>query len=162
MTSQTGNPSFRQKGFTLVEMLVVLAIIAMIMGLSVPFTTSFGKGLKIKTSARAIVGTIRLARSYAITRRKEYTIVFDVENNEYWIEDSSSKILEKKRRFPSSIKFKIAGDEDQDPVTFEDDKVTFNATGAIEGISGSITITDRKNQSRTISIIGSTGKITVE
>ncbi len=149
-------------GFTLVEMLVVLAIVAMLLGISLPFTSGFGKGLRIKTSARAVMGTLRVARSNAITHREENTVVFDVEEGEYWIEDSNGAIFEKKRRLSRSIEFKVPEDEESDPITFEEDKVTFYSTGAIKGISGSITIADKRNESRTISIIGSTGKITIE
>ncbi|MDP8230204.1 MAG: prepilin-type N-terminal cleavage/methylation domain-containing protein [Candidatus Gorgyraea atricola] len=152
-------------GFTLVEMLVVLAIIAMLLGISLPFTSGFGKGLRIKTSARAIMGTLRVARSNAITHREENTVVFDIEEGEYWIEDSTGAIFEKKRRLSRSIEFKVPETEEgekDDPITFEEDKVTFFSTGAIKGISGSITIADKRGESRTISIIGSTGKITIE
>lgn len=161
MILQTG----RRNAFTLVEMLVVLAIIAMLLGISLPFTSGFGKGLRIKTTARAILGTLRVARSNAITYRKEYIVVFDVENGEYWIEDSEGAIFEKKRRLARSIKFQALaseGEEAADPVTFEDDKVIFRSTGAIHGSSGSVSIADKRGDSRTISIIGSTGKITIE
>ena len=154
-----------KKGFTLVEMLVILAIISMLMGITIPFTAGFGKGLRIKTSARAILGTLRLARSSAITQRDKYAVVFDVKNNEYWIQDASGAILEKKHRLPGSIKFKAGpkeNEEDADPITFENDTVTFYATGGIEGISGSITIMDKSGQSKTISIISSTGKISIK
>lgn len=151
-----------RRGFTLVEMLVVLAIITMLLAISIPFTSGFGKGLRIKTAAMAILGTLRVARSNAITYREEHAVIFDVEKGEYWIEDSDGRIFERKCRLPGSIKFKIEGDEESDPITFEDDKVIFYPTGAIEGASGSITITDKQAESRTISIIGSTGKISIE
>lgn len=152
----------RRQGFTLVEMLVVLAIIVMLLGISIPFTSGFGKALRIKTTARAILGTLRVARSNAITYREKHTVIFDVENSEYWIEDSEGKIFERKRRLASSVKFKVQDDEESDPITFEDDKVIFYPTGAIEGASGSVIITDRRGNSKTISIIGSTGKITID
>ena len=152
----------RKTAFTLVEMLVVLAIIAMLLGISLPFTSGFGKGLRIKTAARAILGTLRVARSNAITYREKYSVIFDVDAGEYWIEDSDARTFEKKRRLPSSIEFRIPDDEEADPVTFEDDEVTFYTTGAAKGMSGSITITDRQGASRNISIIASTGKISIE
>lgn len=149
-------------GFTLVEMLVVLAIIGMLMAVSIPFTAGFGKGLNIKTTARAILGTLRLARSNAITYRERQMVVFDVKDSEYWIQDSTGSIFEKKRRLPGSIKFGLPGDKDADPVTFENDTVVFESTGAIEGTSGTITIADKQGDTRTISIIGSTGKVTIQ
>ena len=152
----------RKHAFTLVEMLVVLAVMAMLLGISIPFTSGFGKGLRIKTTARAILGTLRVARSNAVTHRKERAVIFDVENGEYWVEDPDGRILERKRRLPSAIKFQVKDNEESDPITFEDDRVIFFPTGAIEGSSGSITITDRQGGSRTITILGSTGKISID
>lgn len=150
-----------KRAFTLMEMLVVLAIIALLLGISVPFTSGFGKSLRITTAARALSGTLRVARSNAITYREKYFVIFDVENGEYWLEDSEGRIFEKKRKLPSSVKFEVQDDEESDPITFENDRVTFYSTGAIEGPSGSITITDRQGASKTISILGSTGSITI-
>lgn len=148
------------RAFTLVEMLIVLAIMAMIMGMSLPFTSGFGKGLKIKTTAKAIIGMIRVARSNAATLRKNYSVVFDSKKSQYWIEDSAGQVYEKKYPLPSSIKFEIKGDKDADPITFENDKVTFNSSGSIEGASGSVTITDKQSGSRTISVTAATENIT--
>lgn len=147
MISRTG------RGFTLVEMLVVLAVMAMLLAISVPFTSGFGKGLRIKTAARGILGTLRVARSNAITYRKKYTVIFSRAGNEYWIEDPDGRIFEQKRRLPASIKLESS---------FEDDKVIFYSTGAVEGSSGSITVTDKAGTSKIISIIASTGKITIK
>ena len=152
----------KKQAFTLVEMLVVLAVIALILSLSIPFTSGFGKGLRLKTAARAILGTLRVAKSNAITYRQKYTVFFDKEGEAYWIEDSEGRLFERKRELPSSIRFKNPDDENTDPITFEDDKVVFYPTGAIEGGGGSVTITNNQGNSKTISIIGSTGKIRVE
>jgi len=143
-------------------MLVVLAVVAMLLGISIPFTARFGKGLRIKTAARAILGTLRVAKSNAITYRKKHAVIFDAENGEYWIEDSEGRIVDRKRRLPPSIKFKIHDDEEGDPITFEGDKVVFYSTGAIEGNTGLVAITDREGNTKIVSILGSTGKISIE
>lgn len=156
MISKIGN----RRAFSLVEMLIVLAIMAMIMGISLPFTSGFGKGLKIKTTARAIIGMMRVARSNAVTLRKNYSVVFDVKESRYWIEDGAGRVYEKKYPLPSSIKFEVKGDDKNiDPITFENDRVTFNSSGSIEGAGGSVTITDKQGSSRTISAIGAIEKI---
>jgi prepilin-type N-terminal cleavage/methylation domain-containing protein len=150
-----------RRAFSLVEMLVVLAIISMIMAISIPFTSGFGKGLRIKTTARAIAGIMNVARSNAVTFRKNYSVVFDVKKSQYWIEDEADHVYEKKYFLPGPIKFEIKGDKEADPVTFENDKVTFNSSGAVEGVSGAVTFTDKQGGSRTISVTGATGKIVI-
>lgn len=150
-----------KRAFTLVEMLVVLAIIGMIMAISVPFTSGFGKGLRIKTATRAVGGIINAAKSNAVTFRKNYSVVFDVKKNQYWIEDDTGRLYEKKYFLPGSVGFKVKGDDHADPVTFENDRITFNASGSAGGVSGSVTLTDKQGDSRTISVAGATGKITI-
>ncbi|MDP2920839.1 MAG: GspH/FimT family pseudopilin [Candidatus Omnitrophota bacterium] len=158
MISGTGN----RRGFTLVEMLVVLAIIGMLLGISIPFTSGFGKGLKIKTTARSISGVLRVAKSNAVTFRKNYSVVFDVKNSLYWIEGPSGQVYEKKYFLPSPVKFMIKGDEEADPVTFDNDRVVFNPSGAVEGSGGSVTFTDKQGDSRTITITATTGRINID
>ena len=150
------------RAFSLVEMLIVLAIMAMIMGISLPFTSGFGKGLKIKTTAKAITGMMRVARSNAATLRRNYSVVFDVKKSQYWIEDNAGQVYEKKYPLPSSIKFEVKGDKDIDPITFENDRITFNSSGLIDGAGGSVTIADKQGSSRTISAAGTTGNITIK
>jgi general secretion pathway protein H len=159
MISGTGD---RKPSFTLVEMLVVLAIIGMLLAISLPFTSGFGKGLRIKTASRAIVGLLHVARSNAITFRRNYSVVFDAEKGQYWIEEAAGQIYEKKYFLPSSIQFKVQGNEDVDLITFENDRVTFNPSGAIEGKSGSVTFSDKQGESRIISVVGTTGRITID
>jgi general secretion pathway protein H len=149
------------RAFTLVEMLVVLAIIGMLMGISVPFTSRFGRGLRIKTSARAVLSVLRAAKSSAVTHRQKYFVFFDVKNNEYWIQDSNGNIFEKKYRLPSSVEFRVKDDEESDPVTFEQDKAVFLPGGSV-GEGGTVTITDKQGDSKIISILGSTGRIVIE
>jgi prepilin-type N-terminal cleavage/methylation domain-containing protein len=153
---------YAKSGFTLVEMLVVLAIVAMLMGITIPFTAGFGKGLRIKTAARAVLGTLRVARSSAITHRNKQKVVFDVQKGEYWAEDFDGNIFEKKRRLPAAVKFASPDDPESDPVVFENDTVIFDASGAVEGVSGYIIISDKQGETRKISIVSSTGKITIE
>ena len=159
MTLKIGNRTIR--AFTLAEMLIVLAIVGMIMAISIPFTSGFGKELRIKTAARAVAGIMNAAKSNAVTFRKNYSVVFDVKKSQYWIEDSSGQIYEKKYYLPGSIKFEVQGDKEADPVTFENDRATFNSSGAAEGASGTVTLTDKQGESKTISVAGATGNIAI-
>ena len=110
------------------------------------------------------MGTLRVAKSNAITYREKYTVVFNIKDKEYWIEDSKGRMFERKRRLSRSVNFENRSEdgEELDPITFKDDKVVFYSTGAVEGSSGEITIVGRSGNSKTISIIASTGKITIK
>lgn len=71
----------RARGFTLVELLVVMAIAAVVMT-AVPtlFSAAF-PGLEMKSAARRTVATLRLARESAIRRGEETAVLVDLEQH---------------------------------------------------------------------------------
>ncbi|NVZ07653.1 GspH/FimT family pseudopilin [Allochromatium humboldtianum] len=71
----------RTRGFTLVELLVVMAIAAVVMT-AVPtlFSAAF-PGLEMKSAARRTAATLRLARESAIRRGEETTVLVDLEQH---------------------------------------------------------------------------------
>ncbi|BCU05674.1 GspH/FimT family pseudopilin [Allochromatium tepidum] len=71
----------RARGFTLVELLVVMAIAAVVMT-AVPtlFSAAF-PGLEMKSAARRTAATLRLARESAIRRGEETAVLVDLEHH---------------------------------------------------------------------------------
>lgn len=69
----------RHRGFTLLEVLVVLALLAMIYSLVPPMINIGGSTAELKAGARQVAAGLRKARSEAITRRTEATLTLDVE-----------------------------------------------------------------------------------
>jgi general secretion pathway protein H len=76
----------RARGFTLVELLVVMAIAAVVMT-AVPtlFSAAF-PGLEMKSAARRTAATLRLARESAIRRGEETQVLVDIENHRLTLE----------------------------------------------------------------------------
>jgi prepilin-type N-terminal cleavage/methylation domain-containing protein len=66
----------RRQGFTLVEMLAVLAIIGIILAAGLPAVMSLMKSGGVTAASREVSNTMSLARQYAITRRANTRIVF--------------------------------------------------------------------------------------
>ncbi len=75
----------RTSGFTLIELLVVLAVIAFILAIVPPLFDKGLSGASLKAAARGIAGTLRQARSEAITRNREITFTIDVEGRRYGV-----------------------------------------------------------------------------
>ena len=66
----------REGGFTLLELLVVLMIMSMVIGMSIPAFSSYVKGARLRSAAREISSAIMSARTEAITLRKDRTVQF--------------------------------------------------------------------------------------
>ncbi len=147
MTSITG-----KKAFTLMEMLIVLAVITLLLGISIPFVANFTKGAKLKTAAKDVFAILNTARNLSLTYRKNYSIIFDtsVTPHAYYIIDEDENVYRKKYSLPSSISFSVS-----------DGRSTFSSTGGLATGSNSIAIFDSKGASRTITISSATGRIKI-
>jgi general secretion pathway protein H len=74
-----------EKGFTLIELILVLVIIGFLTSLVAPAITSLA-GLKLKTATRKMAAGLRYARSQAVTTGSEYQVIFDIEKGEMIVE----------------------------------------------------------------------------
>ena len=84
----------RHSGFTLLEMLVVLAMLAMVYALIPPMITVGGSTTELKAGARQVAAGLRNARSQAIVSRGEATLTLDVEARSFLLSgDSKSRKL---------------------------------------------------------------------
>ncbi len=77
-------------GFSLMEIMVVLAIIAVLSSISAPALRGFAASRRLKSSARAIVDTLGFARDMAITEKNTHLVVFDIDANRYWLASSET------------------------------------------------------------------------
>ena len=73
-------PSRRATGFTLVELLAVIAIIGVMIAVMVPAFNGMGRGAKLTTAVAQLKTTCSLARQHAITKREITYIVFANDN----------------------------------------------------------------------------------
>src|SRR5262249_35722740 len=76
------DPLSSQAGFSLLELVAVLMLLALATAIVVP---SLGRGLatvQLKTSSREIAAAIRLARSKAVREQQVFLLGFDSEKNE--------------------------------------------------------------------------------
>ncbi|MBI2340434.1 MAG: prepilin-type N-terminal cleavage/methylation domain-containing protein [Deltaproteobacteria bacterium] len=73
--------------FTLIELLVVIAIAAGMMGLAISFVGgSFNT--EVKKESSHLIGTIRFLYNQSAAKNRYYRLVFDLDNQAYWIESS--------------------------------------------------------------------------
>jgi len=74
---------FRSPGFTLVELLVVMVIIALVLGLMATSLSRSISGAESRVAARNIVAALRYTRTQAILRHSEQVFSVDTEARSY-------------------------------------------------------------------------------
>ena len=72
-------------GFTLIEIMIVLALIAILSSITMPSLRGFAASTRLKSTAHAIRDMLNFARDMAITERAAYLVVFDLTTNRYWL-----------------------------------------------------------------------------
>jgi general secretion pathway protein H len=92
----------RHAGFSMIELLIVLVIIAIASALVIPM---FGKGVsttELKSAARQLASGLRLARSEALTQRRETFLVLDVAGRRFKVDQDP-----KEYSLPREIELKL-------------------------------------------------------
>ena len=79
----------RKKGFTLVEMLVVIAIAAIMLGAGVYYLSALNPR-KVEAEAIKLISELNRARQAALGRHQNYTLTFDLAEDSYQISSASS------------------------------------------------------------------------
>ncbi|MFH0925500.1 MAG: prepilin-type N-terminal cleavage/methylation domain-containing protein [bacterium] len=81
----------KKKGFTLIEIMVVIAIMALIMGMAIrPVFKSLSK-IKARTAVKQLAATLRYARSQAVAFKKVYQVAVNLEEESYWVVKAKKK-----------------------------------------------------------------------
>ena len=68
----------RDDGFTLVEMLVVLGLVAMLLLISLPYSTSSGEGRKLDAAAQIIAAKLRETQTSSLSSNRERSLTLDI------------------------------------------------------------------------------------
>jgi general secretion pathway protein H len=68
------------RGFTMIELMIVLAIMSFVFALAGPMVTRGLSGLTLKTAAKKVAAALRYARSQAVNRAQPYSVIFDREH----------------------------------------------------------------------------------
>ncbi len=143
---------------SLVELIVVLGIVGIVVGMSVPGFAGAIRQLRLRTTTRQVLGLLSLARSTAISAHEEQAVVIDLERRDVRvITVRSGEALEKVVSLPAtvSIELKIGGE------SIPDLEIVFLPTGSLKGRTVSVVLSDRE-QSKTILVTGPTGAISLQ
>ncbi len=94
-----------KKGFTLIELMVVISIVAIVTMVAIPSMVSWQKNQQLTSTSRDVLSLMNAARTSAIKERKDVVILFDENNDSYdafvnngttnWTLDPGEKIIKK-------------------------------------------------------------------
>jgi len=74
------------QGFTLIEMIVVVSLIAIFLSLGIPSMREAIYADPLKTAARKMIGIVNEARQRAQEERQPYLVVIDRAQRKFWLE----------------------------------------------------------------------------
>lgn len=75
----------RERGYTLPELLTVVAIMGLITLVAIPAIFQLMPQYRLRSTASEIANTIRLTRQNALATRKAWRVTFDTNNNRYFV-----------------------------------------------------------------------------
>lgn len=114
----------QSRGFTLIEILVVLMLMSLILGISTVFLAGALPKAAHRAAARDLVATLKYARNLASAKNERQVITFDLDAGAYGIRGRAGKTL------PQETKLVIFDqDMNVDPVTLGQYQIYFEATG---------------------------------
>jgi len=131
-------------GFTLVEMLIVIAIIVILIGISIPVFRNFQPTLQLNGSVRDLVVDLRYTQQLTVTEQVNYCVQFFLPEKKYRIVQCGDEEPILERFLPEKIKNLIV-------TGFTNDEVEFNPYGAAKE-SGTITLENTEDKTKTIKV----------
>lgn len=136
-------PWYGKKGFSLLELLVVLFIMGLSISLVAPAMMGGVDKLRLNTASRELSASLRYARSLAVSLGKKQAVNIDIDTGGYWLNDDMANM----HYLPSDVHFRSLTVQGQE-VTVGKGAIVFYPNGNTSG--GIVSITAGPNRSRQI------------
>ena len=154
-------------GFTLVEIIIVVVILSIAAMTAIPMMSS-ASSVQIRSAANLIAADLEYAKSMAISRGQNYSVVFNTSANSYRIEDQNNNVIQHpvKKGFDYVMNFsndRRVGKVDITNVNFDGNpSVEFDCLGSPVGLNNTGVITiDADGNTATITVEPVTGYISI-
>ena len=143
-------------GFSLFELLVVIAVIAVVSAIVTPNIISWRTNAKLRGAAGNLKGDLQMSKARAVRERTPVTVTFTATNYQvsYTDKDGNTRIL-RNRQLPPGVRL----DLDSTGFGWMGDQTRFNGRGI--PIAGSAVLVNTKGDQKNI-IVSALGRIRVE
>jgi type IV pilus assembly protein PilE len=150
----------KPKGFSLVEMLITIALIGIISTIAVYSWQRYVTNNNLRSAARDVAADIVLFKQRAVSESRPYQITFNGGTNNYDIQQWNAgtgtfDIIQTKTCSALGSDVSILN------TTFVGDQVAFLPRGILSGLGGRVRLTNSRNSVAQI-IVNTTGKTHVE
>ncbi len=85
-------------GFTFLELIVVLALLAVISSIIVPVYIRSMNTIQMRSARDSLIGTLRFIQELSVKESREYRLYIDVKNNLYWV-TRLAEVVDGEKRF---------------------------------------------------------------
>ena len=118
-------------GFTVIELLIVVVILAIAALTAIPMMSS-ASSMQIRSATNLMMADLEYAKSMAITRGLNYSVVFDVDADSYQIEDQDDNVIAHpvKKGFDYIVSFPNDSRLNRVDIT----NVNFNGSPSVESV----------------------------
>jgi len=154
-------------GFSLLELLVIIAIFAILSSLATPAFLQWRSDAKLRDAASSLRGDLEMAKLRAMRENEFVAVLFNTNNYlvfiddgagaggvaENWIPDGSETIL-RNRQMPAGVRIDLAS------TTLAVNRTRFNGRGYIAN-QGEVKIVNTSGNQKTVDMNNRFGKITV-
>lgn len=141
-----------EAGFTLVELLVVLAVVGLLIAAAPAIVSAARPGAEAKATAFAIANDLRAARARAIVEKREVVAVFDIDRNSYTVKPGGEL-----HTLPRALNMTFATEDFRSDAT--EDQIRFFSDGSSTG--GALRIISAKHIHRIV-VYPLMGRISVD
>ena len=148
------------KAFSLVELLIVLAIFSIVITIAVPAFSKYRGNANLREVVQEISGDIRLCKQKAVAENSRYRIQLNVRSNNYIIQKETSSshwtnVSSLKNIGADDAALKISGDP-----TYGGDRIYFQPRGTTT--AGTLEIQHEKFLSKASIVTSIMGRVRIE
>ena len=149
-------------GFSITELMMVLAVIAVVTAIVTPNILSWRNNAKLRDAVDNLMGDLQMAKISAVKENNNVAVLFNptsytvfVDKDNPWLRDPDERLL-RARKLPAGVKFDL-GHPDWG---FTNNRTRFNSRGRAN-IAGTAVVVNVEGRQRDV-IVSTLGRIRVQ